>query len=292
MDALRQLDTWPVRTAAAVVLRSPGTGGAGGAAGAGGPRAVATQVGVAGDPTVRFRLASVSKLMSAYAVLVAIEEGALALDEPAGPESSTVAHLLAHASGLAFSGDRVMARPGTRRIYSNTGFEELGRHLERVTDIPFDVYLAEAVFRPLGMGTAVLEGSPAHAVTATLADVGAFAAELLAPSLVSAATFAAATSVAFPGLAGVLPGFGAQHPNDWGLGFEIRGTKSPHWTAATNSPATFGHFGRSGTFVWVDPAVNVACVVLTDRDFGDWAGAAWPVLSADVLAELEMARTA
>ncbi|MCK9900655.1 penicillin-binding protein [Parafrankia colletiae] len=279
MDALRQLDHWPVGTAAAAVLRHDG--------GHDGEKASqVSQVGLSGDPEVPFRLASVSKTMSAYALLVAVEEGALALDDPAGPEGSTVAHLLAHVSGLAFASSRVLARPGTRRIYSNAGFDELGRHLEQVTDIPFATYLAEAVFVPLGMKAAALAGSPAFGVLATLADVTAFAAELLAPTLVSAATFERATSVAFPGLHGILPGFGAQNPNDWGLGFEIRGHKSPHWTAPANSPRTFGHFGRSGTFLWVDPEASVACVALTDRDFGEWAAAAWPVLSAGVLAEL------
>ncbi|KPM51334.1 penicillin-binding protein [Frankia sp. R43] len=272
MDALRQLNQWPVGSVSAVVLRRAGD--------------AVTQVGVSGDPELPFRLASVSKTMSAYAMLVAVEEGAVALDDPAGPEGSTVAHLLAHASGLAFASSRVLARPGTRRIYSNAGFDELGRHLERVTEIPFATYLAEAVFEPLGMKTAALTDSPAFGVTASLADVAAFAAELLAPTLLSAQTFALATSVVFPGLTGILPGFGGQDPNDWGLGFEIRGHKSPHWTAAANSPATFGHFGRSGTFLWVDPEVRVACVALTDRDFGEWAAAAWPVLSRDVLAEL------
>lgn len=272
MDALRQLDQWPVGTVAAAVLRRDG--------------AAVTRVGTSGDPDHPFRLASVSKTLSAYALLVAVEEGAVALDDPAGPESSTVAHLLAHASGLAFASERVLARPASRRIYSNAGFDVLGRHLEQATGIPFATYLAEAVFAPLGMTSAVLTGSPAFGVTATLSDLAAFAGELLAPTLVTSETLATATSVAFPGLTGILPGFGAQDPNDWGLGFEIRGGKRPHWTARTNSPATFGHFGRSGTFLWVDPAVAAACVVLTDRDFGDWAATAWPVLSADVLAEL------
>jgi CubicO group peptidase (beta-lactamase class C family) len=92
-----------------------------------------------------------------------------------------------------------------------------------------------------------------------------------------------ATTVAFPGLDGVLPGFGRQRPNDWGLGFEIRDGKTPHWTGSTNSPATFGHFGRSGTFLWVDPAAGLACACVTDRDFGPWAAEAWPVLSDAVI---------
>jgi CubicO group peptidase (beta-lactamase class C family) len=42
-------------------------------------------------------------------------------------------------------------------------------------------------------------------------------------------------------------------PNDWGLGFELRDTKEPHWTGTRNSPRTYGHFGGSGSFLWLDP---------------------------------------
>jgi CubicO group peptidase (beta-lactamase class C family) len=95
-----------------------------------------------------------------------------------------------------------------------------------------------------------------------------------------------ATSVAFPDLSGVLPGYGYQKNNDWGLGFEIRDHKSPHWTGENSSPATFGHFGQSGTFLWVDPAVGAACVALADRAFGQWAIDTWPGFTDAVLAEL------
>ena len=64
---------------------------------------------------------------------------------------------------------------------------------------------------------------------------------------------------------GVLPGFGRMEPNDWGLGLELRDGKHPHWTGAHNSPGTFGHFGRSGTFLWVDPERRLALGVLTER---------------------------
>lgn len=279
MEALRQVADWPVPHAAVVVLARSG-------APAGDQGGGVRRVGATGDTGARFRLASVTKLLSAYAALIAVEEGAFSLDDPAGPPGSTVRHLLAHASGLAFTGSRTLARPGTRRIYSNTGIEELGRVLETATGISFADYLAEAVFTPLGMGSATLESSPAYGVVASADDLAAFAAELLAPALLAPETFAAATSVVFPGLTGVLPGFGMQRPNDWGLGFELRDHKSPHWTGTANSPATFGHFGRSGTFLWVDPVAGAACVCLTDREFGDWAVAAWPALSDAVLREL------
>ncbi|WP_043604017.1 MULTISPECIES: serine hydrolase domain-containing protein [Protofrankia] len=295
MDALAQVDAWPVENAAVAVLLSGGSADPGGpagsstAAGTGDALGAVTVAGSVGDADRLFRLASVSKLLSAYAVLIAVEEGVFALDDPAGPPGSTVAHMLAHTSGLEFAGSRLLAEPGARRVYSNTGFEILGETLEKASGIAFPDYLAESVFAPLGMGSSELRGSPAHAVWSNLHDMIRFAAELLAPRLLAPATFALATSVAFPGLIGVLPGFGAQKPNDWGLGFEIRGGKQPHWTGSTNSPATFGHFGRSGTFLWVDPAPRAACVALTDREFGTWAAQAWPVLSDDVVAAVRAA---
>lgn len=108
----------------------------------------------------------------------------------------------------------------------------------------------------------------------------------MAPTVIASETLAEATTVAFPRLVGVLPGFGRQEPNDWGLGFELRDRKSPHWTGRRNSPRTFGHFGRSGSFLWVDPDARLACASLADRDFGGWAADAWPALSDAVLAEV------
>ncbi|MDI2128523.1 serine hydrolase domain-containing protein [Yinghuangia seranimata] len=271
MESLRLIDSWPVPNAAAAVVRADGT-----------------VLGTRGPVDHPFRLASVTKPLTAYAVLVAVEEGGVELDEPAGPEGATVRHLLAHTAGYAFDHERVMARPGERRIYSNAGFEVLARHVEENCGIPFPVYLNEAVFRPLGMADTRLDRdeSPAAGAVSTVADLARFAAELMAPKLLAPETVAEATSVAFPGLDGVVPGYGLQRPNDWGLGFEIRCTKSPHWTGLKNSPATFGHFGQRGTFLWVDPAAGAAAVALADRDFGPWAVEHWPPFSDAVLAEL------
>ncbi|MGW4199596.1 serine hydrolase domain-containing protein [Streptomyces sp. NPDC004726] len=269
MQSLAMIDNWPVPTAAAAVVRADGT-----LAGARGPLAR------------RFPLASVTKPLSAYAVLVAYEEGAVELDEPAGPEGSTVRHLLAHTSGLAFDEHRVSAGPGTRRIYSNAGFEVLADHVAKATEIPFDEYLHQAVLEPLGMTATALEGSAAKDAVSTVDDLVRFAAEVQSPQLLDPRTVLDAMTVVHPGLAGLLPGYGRQTPNDWGLGFEIRDSKSPHWTGASSSPGTFGHFGQSGTFLWVDPDAGAACVVLTDRDFGPWAIEAWPPFTDAVLAEL------
>jgi CubicO group peptidase (beta-lactamase class C family) len=266
VEALRQIDGWGAGFAAAAVAR-PG-------------EVVATQ----GPRDVERRWASVTKLATALAVLVAAEEGTVDLDEPAGPEGSTVRHLLAHASGLPFEGPTPIAKPGQRRIYSNTGFEVLAEHVARAADMPFADYLRQAVVEPLRM-RAELRGSPAADLEGTLDDVLKLAQGLLEPTLVAPETFAEATSVQFPGLGGVLPGLGRLEPNDWGLGFELKDAKEPHWTGSRNSPRTFGHFGGSGTFLWVDPERRLALGLITDREFDDWALEAWPRLSDAVLEE-------
>ena len=239
-----------------------------------------------GDLDAPFAWASVTKLLVAVAVLVATEEGTLGLDDPAGPPGSTVRHLLAHASGLGPDSDRPLSPPGRRRIYSNVGYEILADFLAQRSGMPFTDYLRTGVVHPLGhdRDRAGAGSSPASGARGPLGDLLALAGELLAPRLVSAATLDGATSVAFPGLAGVLPGFGRFDPCDWGLGFELRDAKAPHWTGTRNSPATFGHFGQSGAFVWVDPRSRLACAALCDRAFGPWAARAWPAL-ADAVVE-------
>lgn len=241
-------------------------------------------VGVAGDPHHVYDLASVTKLITAYGCLIAVEEETLDLAEAVDPPGATVRHLLAHTAGFGFD-DGVVQEPGRRRIYSNTGFEALGQHLTDRAHMPIGQYLTEAVLEPLGMdATEVVDRSPAHGARSSLADLARFARELLRPTLLSPTTLRDATTVQFAGLDGVLPGVGQQSPNDWGLGFELRGQKSPHWTGTTNSPETFGHFGGAGTFLWVDPAIDRALVVLTDREFGPWAMEVWPELADSVVA--------
>ena len=269
MAALDALDDWPVPAAAAAVVGSSGV------------------LASHGDTERQFALASVTKLLVARAAQIAIEEEAVHLDTAAGPPGSTVRHLLAHASGLAMQSAQILAKPGTRRMYSNYGFAVLAETVQEASGIEFGRYLIEAVFEPLGMTATRLDGGAQAAgfgATSTVTDLAAFAGDLLQPATVSDQMHAQATTVQFPGLDGVLPGYGVQRPNDWGLGFEIKDAKSPHWTGAHNSPASYGHFGQSGTLIWADPQSKVALVVLTDRDFGDWALPIWPALSDRVLA--------
>jgi len=268
VSALEALADWPVPNAAAAVV---------------GPSGVLASHG---EVERRFRLASVTKPLAALAVLVAVEEEAVALDDPAGHElpGATLRHLLSHASGCAPDRLEGVHEPGTRRIYSNAGIERAAELVEQATDLPFERYLREAVCAPLSLDGTDLPGSPAHGGVSCVRDLARIVQELLSSTgLLSAPMRADLATVQFPGLRGVVPGYGAQDPNDWGLGFEIRADKSPHWTGAHNSAATFGHFGQSGTMLWVDPVARLGVVALADRDFGDWAKEAWPALSDAVL---------
>lgn len=236
----------------------------------------ATRVlGAAGDTSVRRPLASITKLFSAYAALIAIEEGTLVLGEPAGPPGSTVRHLLAHASGLAFDEHTTLSAPGSRRIYSNSGIEVLARHLEGRAGMPFAEYLRMGVLEPLGLGHLDADVNPAHGLSASIDDLVVFGRELLDPTLVHDSTLAEATAPVWPELRGVLPGYGLMNPNPWGLGFEIRGDKHPHWTAPSHPPSTFGHFGGAGSFLWIDPVARLIGAAVGTEPFGDWAVAAW-----------------
>jgi CubicO group peptidase (beta-lactamase class C family) len=265
-DGLEGLADWPGAHRAAGWRRTDGTRAA------------------AGDVDRPFALASVTKLLTAIAVLVAVQEEIVDLDEPAGPPGSTVRLLLCHASGLPFEVGYPIAVPGRRRIYGNPAYDRLGAIVAERAGVDYADYAREAVLLPLAMGATTVTGSAAHGAWSTVGDLLRFAGELLDPGRVLAAELLAeATTPQLPDLDGVLPGFGPQWPNPWGLGFEVRGHKEPHWTPPESSPATFGHFGQSGAFLWVDPAAGVACAAVGDEPFGPWAIEAWPALGSAVL---------
>jgi CubicO group peptidase (beta-lactamase class C family) len=240
---------------------------------------------VAGDVSRSFALASVTKPLVAWAMLVAIEEGAIGLDAEVGQPGCTLRHLLSHAGGYPFEGREPIGPPGRTRGYSNAGIEIAAEALERATEMTMADYLTEAVLGPLGMSDTALHGSPARGATGSVADLLVFVRELRSPTLVSAATRDDAFHGTYPDLSGIVPGVGRFAPCPWGLGFELRGEKSPHWTGAHNSARTVGHFGGAGTMFWFDPDIDVGVVALTDETFGPWALEAWPALSDAVIAE-------
>jgi CubicO group peptidase (beta-lactamase class C family) len=266
-EGLEGLDRWPGAHAAA------------------GWATVGGRTAVAGESDRPFELASVTKLLTAVAVLVAVQEEVVGLDEEAGPPGATIRLLLCHASGLPFEGDEPIVEPGRRRIYGNPAYEVLGEVVAERAGLRFADYVREGVLLPLGMDDTTVAGSPAFGAESTVEDLLRFAGELLRPGRILAPELLEeAITPQLPELAGVLPGYGPQAPNPWGLGFEIRGHKAPHWTPPGAAPETYGHFGQAGAFLWVDPTVGVACTALTDEPFGRWAMNAWPTLGAAVLA--------
>lgn len=236
-----------------------------------------------------FPLASITKPLAAYAVLVAVDQGRIELDDDVDGEGRTVAHLLAHASGLGPDEDSPRSAPERRRVYSNHGYDLLGAHVERAVRRPLASWLRAQVLVPLAMHDTALEGSPARDGHGTVDDLLRFARELLAPTLLEPDLAERARTPQWPELAGVLPGYGRQDPNPWGLGFEIRDAKDPHWTDASFPPTTFGHFGQSGSYLWVSPDDGCAAAYLGPEPFGEWAVEAWPALTR---VQLELAREA
>lgn len=267
MQSFEMLDSWPVDNVAASVI-SDG--------------ALKTY----GDVDRVFELMSVTKLLATYGFLVALEEGAFELDTPLGPEGSTLRHLLSHASGVAF--DKPVPERGVeeRRIYSSAGMDIVADAVATEAEMPFAEYLNEAVFQPLGMENSELWGSAGHEARSTVADLSKFGQELISPTLISSETLDEAFRVQFPELIGTVPGYGMQKPCPWGLGFEIKGEKSPHWTGKTMPAETVGHFGQSGTFLWTVPGSGQIGVVLTDRNFGAWAKPLWTSFNDAVWKEL------
>lgn len=273
MGALDLIDSWPVDHVGAAIISAAGTT-------------------FAGDVDHVFRLASLSKPMAGWAIMVAAEEGTIELDAPLrhvdAADGATMRHLLSHASGFGFDDPTPISRIERRRMYSNTGIERAADELAAAAAMPFVDYLVAAVFEPLGMTSAELRGSPAHAVHANTVDVARFVDEMRAPRLLAAETAAEVRRIQYPDLAGIVPDVGRFDPCPWGLTVEVRGHKSPHWTGRANSASTFGHFGGAGTMMWVDPQADVGLVALTDRPFDTWRDDAlrlWPELSDAVLAD-------
>lgn len=135
-------------------------------------------------PETVFQLASVTKQFTASGIMLLVEDGKLALEDPvtkhlpdlpASWSGVTVRHLLNHTSGIksytslpSFHEDPrkdytpkdliglvrdlpLEFQPGEKWAYNNTGYYLLGMLIEKVSGKGYDEFLAERIFRPLGM---------------------------------------------------------------------------------------------------------------------------------------------
>ena len=289
MTSLDRCSAWPVEHVAAAVIRHRVISENEASDHGQSNQVVATH----GDTRALFRLASLAKPISSWAILVAVEEGIVGLDDElpadfAGQTGVVLRHLLSHAGGYPFNGTTPIARPERTRTYSNGGIELAAELVAAASEMDFADYLDLAVFQQLGMADSSLRGSPAHRVWSTVDDVVRFLGEVYSPTLLSGSTGDDAVSVQYPSLGGIVPGVGRYDECPWGLGFELRGAKTPHWTGSRNAPGTYGHFGGAGTMMWTDRDAGLSLVALTDRPFDEWADDAlrlWPELSDAVLDE-------
>ncbi len=241
-------------------------------------------IAVQGDPREVLALASVSKPLTAWGVLIAVERGLVDLDEPAGPEGATLLNLLDHSSGLPFDGQAPQAAPGARRIYSNAGFDALGAHVAAAAGMEFSDWMVSEVTQPLGMADIDVTGRPSAGYRASIADLLIFGREVLRPTLIPTALRDLALRVSRAGLQGVVPGYGSFDDNQWGLGFELKATKSPHWLSDSFPPETAGHFGGKGSFLFIDRSRDLAAAFLSGVTFGDEHKRIWPPLTDEIVA--------
>ena len=147
----------------------------------------------------QFRIGSISKPITALAIMQLVESGELSLDDKLlsfYPELSsnfehiTISHLLSHRSGLldyiedntnvlalddldiqdalAFIRDpnsgfeNLEFEPGTMGRYSNTGYVLLALIIEKVTGMTLPAYLSQHIFEPAGMNSTFVISEDEH----------------------------------------------------------------------------------------------------------------------------------
>jgi len=142
------------------------------------------ELGVAIEPSMVFRIGSMTKQFTAIAVMLLVEEGKVGLDDPLAvyladyPDHGgrvTIRHLLTHTSGIpevteieawekrirdALTPDEVIAffrdkpldfEPGEKWQYSNSNYLLLGRVIEEAAGMPWSQFVAGRIFQPLGL---------------------------------------------------------------------------------------------------------------------------------------------
>ncbi|MCX6021715.1 MAG: serine hydrolase [Chloroflexi bacterium] len=270
--------------------------------------------------------ASVTKPLSAAAIMRLVERGELMLETPVqslcpefegeGKERVRLFHLLTHTSGLPGT---ITARgpfapplrfsPGERFNYSDNGYAVAGAMAERVTGLRFGEIVQREVLDPLGMTQASMfppdewlqhtaavtghsaegqrlarlfnsadyrrQGAAQGGLFSTVRGLTPFLRAFLNGGAVRGETWLRRETVAAmtrPQVSGVPGGVGVLfHWDDvtWGIGWDVKGGKAPHWSGTLTSERTISHQGFSGTLVWADPTRDLLCVLFTNRTFAD-----------------------
>jgi CubicO group peptidase (beta-lactamase class C family) len=284
-----------------------------------------------------FWIASMSKPITAIAVLMLVEAGKLSLDDPLAkyvPELAglktpdgktpriTLRHLLTHTSGMgeatdeeakaartlsdlipAFASKPLAFVPGSKWQYCQSGILTLGRIVEIVSGVPFDVFLRKRIFDPLDMkdttfclsadqmrrwviparregeqlipaGIGLLYGHPPTwrdhypasngGLFSTAPDYTRLAQMLLNGGVLDGRRYLTAESVRL--MSTIQTGdlvTGFTPGNAWGLGVCI--VREPQGVTEMLSPGSFGHGGVYGTQFWIDMKRGVALIMMIQR---------------------------
>lgn len=216
---------------------------------------------------------------------------------------------------------------GSKVEYSNVGYGILGLIVEAISGQTFPQYMREQLFEPIGMQRAYLappaecyakivhvagtnepgsrferfnsdfarqQTHPAGHVIGSAQDVARFFQLFLADGqldqrqIIAPATAQLMRTNQTAGLAGGIEGFMTWDSCAWGLGFDLRGVKQPHFSGEYSSAATFGHTGVAGTFAWADPSRDLICVMLANRMlYNRWNTPHWSRYSTAVIAALD-----
>lgn len=300
------------------------------------------QADIAADRPMRpdsiFWIASMSKPITATAVLMMRDEGKLSIDDPVEkflpefkelrdadgePVRVTIRHLLTHTSGLgeasaAESRDvkdlagltpiyvkkPVQFEPGSRWVYCQSGINTAARVVEVVSGLPFDRFLEQRLFEPLGMKDTTFyltdEQLPRLAATYRRSGEGELIATpigmLQGKSPTSRDRYPAANGGLFstaPDYArfcrmilsgGELDGRRYVGPESIELMTSLRTgdlktgftpgngwglgwcvVREPQGVTAALSPGTFGHGGAYGTQAWIDPTQKRVYILMVQR---------------------------
>lgn len=196
--------------------------------------------------------------------------------------------------------------PGTRVRYQSMGTLMLAEVMARVSGVPVPVFLDESIFQPLGMKYTSLGlrqgdrerlaelrvapemvgldwnwnsdywlklGAPWGGLISTPADLGRFALAMLGGGTLDDARVLSPASVAAM-TRDQLRGLPALPEEDrrcrrWGLGWRLGWPGRSDNFGDLVGPRVFGHWGATGTVLWMDPDTSALFVLLTTCPQGD-----------------------
>jgi beta-lactamase class C len=199
---------------------------------------------------------------------------------------------------------RLLFPTGSQWSYSNYGFGLAGEIVARVGGRRYHAWVAEEILAPLGMGNSHLQppesawgriawvqlpgepptdherynspyfrrlGIPWGGLYTTPEDLAVFAQTFLLGGIyqgrriISPATAREMTRNQLSESIRDTSGVARWRNASWGIGWDVKGSKTAHNSGALTSPATFGHTGSSGSMLWVDPSLELLCVMIGTR---------------------------